>query len=67
VFDRKGRLAHDGGIVAPGLYVIGLPFMRRRDSAALHGVGADALFLADHIDKRRGQRAAPVLAAAAAC
>jgi putative flavoprotein involved in K+ transport len=66
VFDRRGRLVHDGGIVAPGLYVLGLPFMRHRDSAALHGVGADARYLADHIVERRGHRAAPALAAVAA-
>ena len=66
VFDRKGRLAHDGGIVAPGLYVLGVPFMRHRDSAALHGVGADARHLADHIVESRGQRAAPAQAALAA-
>jgi hypothetical protein len=31
VFDRKGRLRHDGGVAeAPGLYVLGLPFLRRK-------------------------------------
>jgi putative flavoprotein involved in K+ transport len=31
VLDHKGRLRHDGGVVAaPGLYAMGLPFMRRR-------------------------------------
>ena len=29
--DRKGRLRHEGGIVdVPGLYALGLNFMRRR-------------------------------------
>jgi putative flavoprotein involved in K+ transport len=65
-FDRKGRLVHDGGIVAPGLYVLGLPFMRRRDSAALHGVGADARFLADHMVEHRSRPAVPAPAIAAA-
>ncbi|SDZ58335.1 putative flavoprotein involved in K+ transport [Jannaschia faecimaris] len=64
IFDRKGRLVHEGGTVAPGLYVLGLPFMRRRDSAALDGVGSDARFLADHIVQHRGRHAA--LAAVAA-
>ncbi len=33
VLDRKGRIVHDGGVTAaPGLYVIGLPFLRRRKS-----------------------------------
>ncbi len=31
VFDRKGELKHDRGVVdAPGLYVLGLPYLRRR-------------------------------------
>jgi putative flavoprotein involved in K+ transport len=44
VVDRKGRLRHDGGVVAeaPGLYVMGLPFMRRRKSALIDGAGDDA-------------------------
>ena len=48
VFDRRGRLEHDGGIVTatPGVYVMGLPFMRRRKSTFIDGVGADARDLA---------------------
>ncbi|RYH11266.1 NAD(P)-binding domain-containing protein [Tropicimonas sp. IMCC6043] len=49
VFDRKGRLAHQDGIVAPGLYVLGLPFLRRRKSSLIDGVGDDAAALADHL------------------
>lgn len=49
VFDRKGRLNHDGGFVAEGLYALGLPMLRRRKSALLDGVGTDAAELADHI------------------
>jgi putative flavoprotein involved in K+ transport len=50
VFDRKGRIIHDGGIAAaPGLYVLGLPFLRRRNSSLIDGVGADAGDLADHL------------------
>ena len=58
VFDAKGRLAHDGGVVAPGLYVLGLPFMRRRNSALIDGVGDDAEALADHLVRKRGRMAA---------
>lgn len=58
VFDARGRLAHHGGHVAPGLYVLGLPFMRRRNSALIDGVGTDAEALADHIARTRGRRAA---------
>jgi hypothetical protein len=34
VFDRKGQLLHQGGVVpCPGLYVMGLPFLRRRSQS----------------------------------
>jgi putative flavoprotein involved in K+ transport len=49
-FDRKGRLRHDGGIVdVPGLYVLGLSFMRRRKSSFIHGAEDDARDLGAHI------------------
>jgi putative flavoprotein involved in K+ transport len=50
VLDRKGRLRHDGGIVsAPGMYVMGLQFLRRRKSALIDGAGADARDLSAHL------------------
>lgn len=50
VFDRRGRLRHHGGIVdAPGLYVLGLPILRRRQSHQISGVGYDARELSDHL------------------
>jgi putative flavoprotein involved in K+ transport len=50
VFDRKGRLRHDGGIVdAPGLYVLGLNFMRRRKSSFMHGAADDVRELGEHL------------------
>jgi len=50
VFDRKGRLQHDGGVVSsPGLYLMGLPFLRRRKSSLIDGAGADALDLSSHL------------------
>ncbi|MDI5985431.1 NAD(P)-binding domain-containing protein [Halomonas sp. M4R5S39] len=57
VLDRKGQLRHHGGVVdAPGLYVLGLPFMRRRKSSFIHGVDDDARELGAHLavylDKR---------------
>ena len=59
VFDRKGRLRHDGGVVdAPGLYVMGLPFLRRRKSSFIDGVGDDAGVLADHLCASLHQSAA---------
>jgi len=50
VLDQKGRIRHDGGVAdAPGLYVMGLPFLRRRKSTFLHGAEDDANDLADHL------------------
>jgi putative flavoprotein involved in K+ transport len=50
VFDRKGRVVHDGGVTAvPGLYVIGLPFLRRRKSSLIDGAAADAADLSAHL------------------
>jgi putative flavoprotein involved in K+ transport len=50
VFDRKGRLKHDGGVVdAPGLYALGLNFMRRRKSSFIHGAEDDVRELGDHL------------------
>jgi putative flavoprotein involved in K+ transport len=50
VFDRKGRLRHDGGIIdAPGLYVLGLNFMRRRKSSFIHGAEDDVRELGEHL------------------
>jgi putative flavoprotein involved in K+ transport len=52
VLDRKGRLRHDGGVVdAPGLYVIGLPVLRRRKSTFIHGAEDDARDIVDHLAK----------------
>jgi len=50
VLDRKGRIRHDGGVAAAsGLYVLGLPFMRRRKSSFIDGAGDDAAELAAHL------------------
>jgi len=51
VFDRKGEIKHDGGVVAesPGLYRIGLNFLRRRKSSFIHGAEDDAVDLTEHL------------------
>jgi putative flavoprotein involved in K+ transport len=50
VFDRKGRARHDGGVMpSPGLYLIGLPFLRRRKSTLIDGAAADAGELTTHL------------------
>jgi putative flavoprotein involved in K+ transport len=46
----SGRLEHEGGVLpSPGLYALGLPFLRRRKSNFLDGVGPDAQELALHL------------------
>lgn len=50
VLDRKGNVSHDGGIVsAPGVYLMGMQFLRRRKSALIDGAGDDARDLSAHL------------------
>src|SRR4051812_10698423 len=51
VIDRKGEIRHDGGVVrdAPGLYRIGLNFLRRRKSSFIHGAEDDARDIVEHL------------------
>jgi putative flavoprotein involved in K+ transport len=50
VIDEKGRLRHEGGVVeAPGLYALGLPVLRRRNSTFICGAGDDARDVIDHL------------------
>ena len=51
VLDARGELVHDGGVVrdAPGMYVLGLRFMRRRKSSFIDGFGPDAMELCGHL------------------
>jgi len=59
VLDRVGEIAHRHGVTrAPGLYVLGLKFQRRRKSHFIGGVGDDAAFLADRIVERAERAAA---------
>lgn len=60
VLDRRGRIRHDGGVVpAPGMVVMGLPFLRRRKSSFIHGAEDDArelcAHLAGHLDAISGR------------
>ena len=57
VLDRKGMVRHDGGVVdAPGMYLIGAPFLRRRKSSFIDGGRADAedlvVELAAYLDRQ---------------
>ena len=50
VLDRKGQIRHDGGVVcSPGMYLMGMQFLRRRKSALIDGAGDDARDLSDHL------------------
>ncbi len=51
VLDRKGYIRHDGGVVdeAPGMYLMGMQFLRRRKSSLIDGVGDDARDLSAHL------------------
>jgi putative flavoprotein involved in K+ transport len=51
VLDRKGMVVHDGGVVssAPGMYLMGMQFLRRRKSALIDGAGDDARELSAHL------------------
>jgi putative flavoprotein involved in K+ transport len=60
LLDRNGAIAHDGGVMtAPGLYSLGLLFMRRRKSNFIGGVGDDAADLTRHFLKYLDRVAAP--------
>jgi putative flavoprotein involved in K+ transport len=57
VLDDAGDIRQvRGRTPAPGLYVLGLQFMIRRNSSFIDGVGRDALEIADDIARRAGQR-----------
>jgi putative flavoprotein involved in K+ transport len=63
VLDHKGRLRHDGGVVAaPGLYALGLNFMRRRKSSFIHGAEDDVHDLGIHLAVylRQGRRTSSI-------
>jgi putative flavoprotein involved in K+ transport len=67
VCDYKGRIQHDGGVTAaPGLYLMGMPFLRRRKSTLIDGAGDDARDLTAHLASFLDGRAAnsPLLRAA---
>jgi putative flavoprotein involved in K+ transport len=58
VLDRHGQIAHHRGVTrVPGLYVLGLRFLHRRDSSFVGGVGRDARFVAAHLTRRMASRA----------
>lgn len=59
VRDERGEIRHKGGITdEPGLYVLGIRFMRRKNSNFIDGVGNDAAELSQHLAERLRDRAA---------
>jgi len=54
VFDGKGALMHDGGVVTDGLYAMGLPYLRQRKSTFIDGASDDAKALAIHLSAGLG-------------
>lgn len=61
VLDARGDIAHqEGRTAAPGLYVLGMHFLRHRNSSFIDGVGDDARFLSGAIvaHLRHGRRRA---------
>jgi putative flavoprotein involved in K+ transport len=53
VFDGVGYPVHQRGVtVFPGLYFLGLPWLYKRKSSLLYGVGEDAAFIASAIADR---------------
>jgi putative flavoprotein involved in K+ transport len=61
VLDDQGEIRHQGGITPePGLYALGLHFLRRRKSAFIDGVGLDARELTADIARRVGRGASSV-------
>jgi putative flavoprotein involved in K+ transport len=51
LLDAKGAIRQDGGVMdRPGMYVLGVPFTRRRKSSFIDGVGPDAADLATHLE-----------------
>jgi putative flavoprotein involved in K+ transport len=68
VFDRRGHLRHDGGVVTGvrGLYLLGAPFLRRRRSTFISGALRDSDDLAKLIWRDLSRRECESLPAARA-
>jgi len=57
VLDRHGTIVEQGGITAaPGLYVLGLRWLRRRSSSFITGTGRDAHELTREVASFVGRR-----------
>ena len=55
VLDRRGAVVHEGGVMEePGMYVLGLPLLRRRKSSFIEGAGLDAVELMQSVQTYLG-------------
>jgi putative flavoprotein involved in K+ transport len=64
VRNARGQLVHDGGVTRwSGLYLMGMPFLRRRKSTLIDGAAADAWELARHVATHLASRRFTVTAA----
>ena len=46
----RAFIRHESGVAdSPGLYVLGLPFLRRRKSSFIHGIEDDARYVTGHL------------------
>jgi putative flavoprotein involved in K+ transport len=55
IFRDDGEIDQVGGVTpSPGLFTLGLPFMRRRNSTFIDGVGADAEDIGDAVAEHLG-------------
>jgi len=62
VFDRRGRIRHEGGVAAaPGMYLMGIPFLRRRKSSLIDGAGDDARDLSAHLAAHLDGKVVPLV------
>ena len=60
VFDENGDPRHTEGVTeCPGVYFLGLPWLRTWSSTFLFGIGADAEFLAERIAARGPDKREP--------
>ncbi len=58
-FDHRGEVRHQGGVGdLPGLYLLGLPTLRRRRSTLISGAGPDTADLTAHLHTHLPARAA---------
>jgi putative flavoprotein involved in K+ transport len=62
VSDTHGKPIHRNGISpVPGVYFMGFPWLRKRKSGLIHGIGEDAELVAAEIIRGRNQKTAEIV------